>query len=273
MRVLLIEVTSYLGAAIRDALVASDHHVVTCAHANAQAFVEAVVGVDAVIWTSMSNDPEVEAEAIHAVLEALHGTGKAFVFTSGAWVHGDTGGEIVDETGHLRPPPIVAWRADLEHEVLEAHGVRGIVIRPGVVYGHGGGLPAMLVAEARRRGVVRVPGTGENHWPVVHVDDLADLYARAVEFAPAGTVLLGVHRTERLLDVARAASEAGGADGETVPWPLDEARRTLGGVADALVLDQRLASHRAMRLLDWRPWHVDLLTDLHVGSYCRHRAR
>lgn len=267
MRVFITEVTSYLGAAIRDALAAAGHHVVTCAFPDQPSIVDAAREADAVVWTSISDDPEIDEQAVHDVLEALRDSRKAFVFTSGAWVHGDTAGRVEDEGGHLRPPPIVAWRADVEREVVGSHGIRGVVIRPGIVYGHGGGIPAMMVAEARRRGEVRVPGDGHNHWPVVHIDDLADLYVRAVEHAPPGTILLGVHRTERLQDIAEAAAEAAGAEGHVRPWPIAQARSVLGEVADALALDQQLASKRALRVLDWRPWHIDLITDLRAGSY------
>jgi nucleoside-diphosphate-sugar epimerase len=63
----------------------------------------------------------------------------------------------------------------------------------------------MLSQSAREHGAVRYVGTGENHWAAVHVDDLADLYLRTVEHAPAGTLLNAVDdqpyvlREDRLL--------------------------------------------------------------------------
>jgi nucleoside-diphosphate-sugar epimerase len=260
MKVLITGATGYVGAAIRHALARHGHDVVPFAAG-------LVDGADAVVWTASSDDPEVDEAAISTTLAAMQLTGKAFVFTSGAWVHGDTHGRVVDETAPLHPLPIVAWRADLERMVLGTAGIRSIVIRPGIVYGHGGGLPAMVVASARRDGHVHMPGDGTNHWSVVHIDDLADLYVRAVERAPAGSVLLAVHRTELLRDIAEAAGIAAGVDGRVTPWPLDDARRFLGELADALAVDQQLASRRALQLLDWRPSHVDLLTDLRAGSY------
>jgi nucleoside-diphosphate-sugar epimerase len=260
MKILITAVTGYIGAAVREALARAGHHAV--------AFDSSLIAAaDAIVWTAMSDDPEIDEAAIDSTLEAIRMTGKAFVFTSGAWVHGDTHGRVVDETAHLHPLPLVGWRADLERHVLETPGIRAVVIRPGIVYGHGGGIPAMLVASARRDGVVRMPGDGSNHWPVVHVDDLSDLYVRAIEHAPAGAVLLAVHRTETFRDVAAAASDAAGAAGKVVAWPLEDARRALGDVADALAADQQLASRRATQLLGWRPSHVDLLTDLRAGSY------
>src|SRR3989475_11772797 len=64
------------------------------------------------------------------------------IFTSGVWVHGDAGDRMVDETTPLNPIKLVAWRPAHEQLVLQASGMRGLVIRPGCVYGGPGGLTA-----------------------------------------------------------------------------------------------------------------------------------
>lgn len=56
-----------------------------------------------------------------------------------------------------------------------------------------------------------------------------------------------------MVDVARAASEAAGAGGETRSVPLEEAREELGPVADALCLDQVVAARRSAEVLGWSP--------------------
>jgi len=70
------------------------------------------------------------------------GEAKTLIFTSGAWVYGDTGDHMVDETTPLNPIKLVAWRPAHEQMVLQASGVRGLVIRAGCVYGGAGGLTA-----------------------------------------------------------------------------------------------------------------------------------
>src|SRR5205823_8943417 len=123
-------------------------------------------------------DGHTDTEAVTAMLDALKGSGKPFVYTSGVWVLGNTGYQTVDESAALNPPRIVAWRPAAEQRVLDAakQGVRGIVIRPAIVYGRGGGIPAMLVQAANQSGAAWYVGDGQNRWPVVHVEDLADLY-------------------------------------------------------------------------------------------------
>jgi len=224
---------------------------------------------EGVIHTATTNDAEAgtaDAVAVAAMLSVLAFSGKPFVYTSGVWVYGDTGGVVVDETTALNPAPIASWRAPVEESVLgsAARGVRAIVIRPGIVYGRGGGLPGMLARSARDGGAVRFVGDGRNHWPVVDVDDLAALYVLALERAPAGTLLVAVTESQPLADIARAASEGAGTDGRTTAWPLAEARQSLGPLADALALDQRASGARA-RMLGWQPRAAGILETLRSG--------
>jgi nucleoside-diphosphate-sugar epimerase len=73
-------------------------------------------------------------------------------------------------------------------------------------------------------GAIRIVGNGENRWPMVHVDDLADLYvlapgavAGSLYFAAAGpSIAVG--------DIARAAAH-GAKHGATIDSiPIEEAR-------------------------------------------------
>ncbi|NBD08200.1 NAD-dependent epimerase/dehydratase family protein [Corallococcus silvisoli] len=289
MKILVTGATGYIGGAVVEALERAGHQVLGLARSEeargklAARGVQAVTGdlkdtaglaalvkdLDAVIWTATANSEAVDAPAVAAVLDALQGTNKAFLYTSGVWVHGDTRG-VATEESPLNATPIVSWRPAVERRALSTPGVRGIVIRPGVVYGHGTGIPAMLVASAKEGGAVRYVGTGENHWPVVFVEDLADLYVRAVEKAPAGTVLIATQGPAvKVKDAAAAASEAAGVAGKTVAWPLEEARKQFGPFADALALDQQFTSQKAEKLLGWAPRGPGLLEDLRAGSYAR----
>lgn len=205
------------------------------------------------------------------MLAALAGSNKPMIYTSGIWSHGDTAGKVVDETSPPRPT-LVQWRQAVEERVLDAgrEGIRTVVIRPAIVYGRGGGIPAEFVDSARKEGGARFVGAGQNRWPIVHVDDLADLYLLALERAPAGTLLLAVSGPSYpVKDVAAAASRGAGAGGRTIAWPLEEARKTLGAYADALVLDQQATGKRAQELLDWRPSRPNVIADIEHGSYIK----
>jgi hypothetical protein len=134
-----------------------------------------------------------------------------------------------------------------------ATGVRTVVIRPGMVYGRGGG-PTNQFAGMAADGVPRHVGGGENHWTLVHVDDLADLYALAVERAPAGTLVNGVAGPPlRVRDLAEAASAGAGLPPPR-PWPVKEAALELGADdADGVTRDHRISGELARSLLGWRP--------------------
>ncbi|HEX6617788.1 MAG TPA: NAD-dependent epimerase/dehydratase family protein [Gemmatimonadales bacterium] len=290
MRVFVTGATGYIGTAVAERLRAAGHEVEGLARTDAagqkllRAGVQPVRGdfgnlarlaataraADGVISLGTTYDPAVDGPAVDAMLDALAGSGKPFLYTSGIWSHGDTGGRVVDETTPARPAELVAWRVAVEDRVLAAaeRNVRSVVIRPAIVYGRRGGIPAGFAESARKEGAARFVGTGENRWPFVHIDDLADLYLAALERAPAGTLLLATTGPAiSVREVAEAASRGAGADGRTAATPLNEARRTMGPYADALVLDQQASGRRAEELLGWRPHRPGVLEEMEHGSY------
>ena len=292
LKIFLTGATGYIGGAIAGGLIASGHSVTGLARSeeaarkltakgitpfegdlrSPAALAQAAEASDGVIHAGTTNDGRVDQEAVSIMGNALRGTLKPLIYTSGIWVLGDTGGRVADESWPANPAALVAWRPQVEQLVIEAArlGVRSVVIRPGVVYGRGGGIAADFVRSSRESGAARLVGTGENHWPVVHVDDLADLYLRALGSATGGTLFLATDGSGyRVREIAEAASIGAGAGGKTKSWPLDEARGTLGAYADALALDQLVSSERARVTLAWRPRAVSILEDLRHGSYAR----
>jgi nucleoside-diphosphate-sugar epimerase len=290
MRVFIPGASGYIGSAVADRLLAAGHEVTGLARTDSSAARLTAAGVrpvrgdfadpsslsaparaaDAVINLATTYDAAVDPPAIDALLDALAGSGKPFIYTGGNWLYGDTGGKVLDESSPPRPLPHITWRPGVEQRVLGAasRGVRGIVICPTMVYGRAGGVLADLTRSAREEGAARFVGTGENRWPLVHVDDLADLYLLALERAPAGTLLFATAGPAiRVRDLAAAASRASGAGGRTTAVPLAEARKTMGAEADGLALDQQFSSRRARELLGWTPRRPDALHDLEHGSY------
>jgi nucleoside-diphosphate-sugar epimerase len=290
MRVFLTGATGYIGTAVAERLRRAGHELTGLARNDAAAAKLNAAGIrpvkgdfsqpaavgsaaraaEGVISLATTYDPGIDGPAIDAILEALAGSNKPFIYTSGIWSHGDTGGKVVDETSPPKPAQLVSWRQAVEERVLQGakRGIRTIVIRPAIVYGRGGGIPAGFVESAQKDGAARFVGNGENRWPFVHVEDLADLYALALEKAPPATLLLGVSGPAyKVRDVAAAASRGAGAGGATFAWPLEQARAEIGAYADALVLDQQASGRRAEEMLGWRPSRPSVLEDIEHGSY------
>ncbi|MFE4495372.1 NAD-dependent epimerase/dehydratase family protein [Streptomyces niveus] len=208
---------------------------------------------------------EVDRAAAQALQEGV-GSGP-YVHTGGAWVYGDTDG-VVDEDAPQSPPRITAWRLENEKRVLArvAIGDRPIVVMPGLVYGHSGGLTqSYFVEPGRAAGAVPCIGDGANRWALVHVDDLAELYVLALN-APAASVYVGVGgQNLPLADITRALSHAAGHPGRIESVTLEEAVRRMGPIAEAFALDQQLTGARARRELGWTPTRLDALADLAQG--------
>lgn len=277
MKVFLIGGTGFIGSAVVQALV-QDGHAVTAltrspaerAPAEGVTLLEgdmlepkgwrgALAGHDAAVHAAMdyaADTVEADRASVHALLEAgRDGALRHVVYTSGCWVLGDTGPTPADEAAPVdHPAKLVAWRPERERQVLEAatDGFPTAVIRPGMVYGGHGSLTAGLFKSAREQGASIVIGEGRNHWSMVHREDLARLYRLMLEQEAEG-IFHGVDgRPLPVEDVAAAASRAAGAGGDIRKIPLEEGRKKLGPVADALTLDQRLAAPRAGDL-GWSP--------------------
>jgi nucleoside-diphosphate-sugar epimerase len=207
--------------------------------------------------------------AVETLLEAA-GSGpraKTFLYTSGVWVYGDTGDRLVDEGSPLHPARAAVWRVAHEALVLNAARARGVVIRPGCVYGKQGGLTGQWFAGALGRRPFEVVGDGGNRWAMVHVWDVADAYVRAAEQGNLGGEAFNLtdpsHTTIR--EMATAVADAAGYTGEIRYVPVAEAEQTMGPLAEALALEQRVTSLKAGRTLGWKPRFNGFVAD--VATY------
>jgi nucleoside-diphosphate-sugar epimerase len=220
---------------------------------------------DGAIHLAAAAGPETAVSDRQAAAAIQDGVGAGpYLHTGGTWVYGNTGG-VVDEDAPFAPLSLIAWRLDNEKLVLSraADGGRPVLIVPGLVYGNHSGLIEQFVIEpARARGSVHYIGDGSNHWSLVHVEDLADLYVRALD-APAGGVFAGVGEYRlTVADLVPALSQAAGCPGQAESVTLEQAQAELGPLADAFALDQQVSSHRARVQLGWQPRTRDVRAEL-----------
>jgi nucleoside-diphosphate-sugar epimerase len=287
MDVLLTGATGYIGAVVLSELRKAGHSVTAVVRSERAAEQVTAAGatavqgdltdsdwltgqlreVDGAIHTASPGDassPAFDRAVVAAVVAAFDGTSKPYVHTSGLWIYGS--GEGLSEDSPLNPPALTQWRPAVEADVLGSDLVASIVV-PGVVYGHRGGLPNLIV-DAPRDGSGRLVliGDGSQHWGVVHVDDLAALYVAVVESGRALGRVLGVTDEN---PTVRDLGEANGSD--VVGEPVEHTRARLGeAFADALLLDQQFVVGRKATELGWSPQGPTLIDDLGEGTYAEH---
>jgi nucleoside-diphosphate-sugar epimerase len=292
MRVLVVGATGYIGSAVTDRLVQEGHEVVALLRSArpvpagvsvrladleepAPVSPWLAADVDAVVHAGApTGDWDVDLASVRSLLRGLCGRDRTFVYLSGTWVLGRSplaGGvrTVLDEFSRPRPISLIAGRERVEEEVVGAVGCRGVVIRPGLVHGAGGGIPSLLVEWARRHQTGRFVSAGKPVvWPMVHVDDLSDVVCRVLGAGRSGQLVHAIGEPAvDVVAIAAAADLAAGGVGRAEPWPVHSASRTLGSAfAEALTTSQHVIGLEASAV-GWRPTRVGVVDDLRHGSY------
>jgi nucleoside-diphosphate-sugar epimerase len=291
MKVALTGATGFIGSHILAELQEHGHEVTALVRDDTQAGIVAERGAtpavvdlydrpsvlgplkdaDGAIHTASPGDEtsvNLDAAVADAAIEAFTGTGKPYLHISGQWIYGDN--VHISEDSPRKAPALVSWKEPIDRSVLDANGMRGVVIVSGLAYGDGGGgIPGLVLGSPRDdAGNLIMLGTGRQHWSTVHVADLADFFRRVLEDDSAsGLYIVGDGANPTVAEVTEAAAVAAGAPG-AVPGSDDEARARLGDpLAEVLLLDQAADAARARADLDWRPSHPSLVDELRNGSY------
>ncbi len=286
MRIFLTGATGYIGGPVLDALVRGGHDVTALVRDNEKARRVKARGGHPVVGNladpeSFRGSADAQDGYVHAAFDYASGKGPAIeraaldtiiaaakrprtagstapakrfvIYTSGVWILGRTP-EPASEDAPMNPIAMASFRPAHEKLVLEAADdhLRTIVVRPGVVYGGGGGIVGDIFKSATN-GLVRVVGDGNNHWPLVYDRDLADLYAKlAVNIDASGIYHANDEGDERVNDVVSAIAPYVPVRPDVRNVPIEEARTKMGPYADALALDQLVRSPRA-HAVGWTP--------------------
>jgi nucleoside-diphosphate-sugar epimerase len=232
--------------------------------ASPERWVTRLPSVDAVIHAACdfnSDMAAIDVRLLDTMLPALAAQPKRprLIYTGGCWLFGATGGDVASEQTPFRPLPAFAWMVPQLRRVLESPEVDGIVIHPAMVYAAGGGVFSRFARDAAERDAIRVV-TGEDvRWPLVHSEDLAELYLLALEHAPARSSYIGA--AIEGIPVGRIARAFAKRFGTRQQQPqiisADTAAAELGEWARGYGLDQRLSGEKARRELGWQPKHLD----------------
>jgi nucleoside-diphosphate-sugar epimerase len=90
-------------------------------------------------------------------------------------------GTVTTEDTPYAPLPAFAWGVPHSRLVFDTPGILPVVIHPAMVYEPHGGVFGQFRADAIERDAVRVVGSEDVRWPLVHSEDLAALYRLALE--------------------------------------------------------------------------------------------
>ena len=298
MKIFLTGASGYIGGSVATALVNAGHAVTGLVRSEtsaekAKAFgVEPILGTledDAILETAAANSDVVvnAANADHegaakALLRAMAGTGKTLIHTSGSSVVGTQAGghkvdDIYDEDTAFTPSPGRAARVALNEFIVsqKSHGIRTIIICPSLIYGLGRGATEhsmqvpWLIEVARKHGVAKHYGPGENIWSNVHIDDLVNLYLLAFDRAPAGAFYYAENGENSMKELCAAISRMLGLSGEPQAMSLEEAAAEWGeGAAqNTMGSNSRVRAVRARRELGWTPTAPSVIAEIEHGCY------
>jgi nucleoside-diphosphate-sugar epimerase len=240
---------------------------------------EAALQADAVIHLAFKHDwmesgdfagaVAADFEAVRTIGEALEGSGKPFVATSGTMmlVLGGISGRPGTERDVIPGGP----RVDAENHIiaLAGRGVRSSVVRlPPSVHSDldlHGFIPT-LIDTAREQGYAAYVGDGANRWPAGHTRDAARVYRLATEFAPGGSRLHAVG------DEGIPFRQIAETIGSMLDLPVrsisaDDAREYFGFLARFTGLDGPASSAITRSVLGWEPAHPGLIEDMRQGHY------
>jgi nucleoside-diphosphate-sugar epimerase len=295
MRVFVTGATGFVGSAIVKELLAAGHQVLGLARSDASAATLTKVGAevhrgtledldglrkaasasDGVIHTAFIHDFSniaasgvVDFHAIEAMGDALAGSNKPLVTTSGAALVAP--GRLATEDMHSDPNSPIRHRhaSDEATIALASRGVRSALLRlPPTVHGDGDhGFVPMLIQIAREKGASVYQGDGENRWPAVHRLDAAKLYRLILEKGAAGKHYHAI--AEQGVPTRQIAEMIGRRlNLPVVSKSGEQYAEHMGWLGNFFAIDCPCSSEKTRAELGWQPTHRNLIDDLEHGTY------
>ena len=290
MKIFLTGVSGYIGGSIATKLVAAGHIVMGLCRSLEKAEllkhrgIEPIIGAlsdekvlfqaaqsaDAVINAANADDPF----AAEVLLQALEGSGKKLIHTSGSSIVGDRAeGEYSSRVFHEDIPRPIRFekvgRMAIDTRVIEGNvrGVHSVVMCPCLIYGNGTGLHTKsiqipwMITVAKKYQTARYIGKGENIWSTVHINDVVSAYLLALQKAPAGSFFFLENGEASFKEIAETIHSKLGFGGTAQTWTIEEAVQAWEQEAAhfAFGSNSRIRSDKARSILGWKPSHSSVL--------------
>jgi nucleoside-diphosphate-sugar epimerase len=296
MRVFVTGASGFVGSAVVKELLENGHRVLGLVRSDKAAEQLAATGAevyrgdvndlpfiqkgatvcDAVIHTAFNHDfsrfkenCEDDRKVIEALGDALAGTNKPLVITSGIGLFNNLG-RVAAEDDKIPVGSDVIPRAASEEAAAaaSAKGVNAYTVRlPPSVHGAGDhGFVPMIIGMDREKNESAYLGEGNNKWPAVHRFDAAALYRLIVEKQPALKMLHAV------AEEGIAFKEIATAIGEGLNIPVvsktgDAAAVHFTWFAHFAAMDCPASSTKTKEALGWDPQYTGLIDDIKNAGY------
>jgi nucleoside-diphosphate-sugar epimerase len=215
-------------------------------------------------FSKFAENGQIDKHAIEAMGEALAGSHKPFIVTSGTLFVAP--GRIATEEDPVMPGlPRVSETAGL---AFAARGVRAMAVRLPQVHGGEGrcGLVNWVLNIAREKGVSAYVGDGGNRWSGAHRLDVARLYRLALEKGVAGKSYHAVaDEGVTVRDIAEIV-------GRQLELPVasiapEKATEHFGMMAPFVGRDGAASSALTRQWLGWKPTQIGLIADISRPGY------
>jgi nucleoside-diphosphate-sugar epimerase len=206
---------------------------------------------------------------IFAMSDALVGTNKPILITSGIGIGTPRGGGLATEDvlNPLHANPRIVTELAAAALIARRIDVRTIRL-PQVHDTTKAGLITPLIAEARRAGAVAYLGEGKTRWAAAHISDVAKLYVLALERGePGSRYHASVEEGVDARTIAEAIGEGAGLPVRSVA--TDAIERYFGWMAPFAGLDMTASSAWTQARLGWEPSGPGLLADLAAMDYAK----
>jgi len=217
-------------------------------------------------FSKFAENGQIDRRAIEAMGEAMEGTHKPLVVTSGTGLLAP--GRMATEDMAAHSGEGVPRVSEAAAFAFATRGVRATAIRLPQVHGGEGkaGFVGYLYEVARQKGVSAYVGDGSNRWPSSHRKDVARLYRLALERGRAGRAYHAVaDEGVPMLDIATVLARQ--LNTRVVSITPEDAAAHFGFIAIFAGIDMPASSAKTQAELGWKPTEIGLIADISAPDY------
>jgi len=291
MKTFVTGASGFIGSEIVKNLIANGHQVLGLARSEASAEKIKTLGAavligeledlkiikqgvqesDGVIHTAFIHDfsqyakaNEIDANVIKAMGEALQGTNKPLIVTSGILGLPLMDGIITEESKAINSPR----SSEALALQLTAEGINASVVRlpPSVHDADMKGFVPFMIGQAHKNGFAAYVGDGKNRWTAVHRKDAAQVFVQALEKAEKAALYNAVAeegitiKTIAALIANKLNVPLKSVVGEEVPQYFEWMSFFIG-------MDSPATSTETRKILNWQPKQIGLLEEMELHYF------